>query len=459
MARTRLAAWYRWFADLHEDEVLISWWAARIQGFAAWATPARRRAILGTVGVPAAVAYPLATVAYWAPSIPRGATLVAAALLFGFALACHRAAHNLARLPAWLRWRPQAALHACFWVVLVAVWLVPAGSTHAVLAASAVAFPMLLWRLAYLVRSGTRGSIRGTRLRDHLVYLFPAWGGSNIPYGKGFEFLTRQEAGDATALARSQLAGVKLFCLALLWRVLRGVLGTVLYGGSDPRMPWASGGAGLGIARLPDVLGSPAGPPLLAAWAAMYAQLVMDLLRLAIEGHLYVGGLRLLGFHVFRNTYKPLLAESVLEFWNRYHFYFKELMVEMFFYPTFLRRFRRWPRGRIVAAVFAAAGLGNAYYHLVKIAHLLVQGELAAVRTVMLPRVVYCGLLATAISVSMLRERARRGTAESSGPARRAVRIALTVTFIAVIRVFLQPGDAGVGERAWFLLGLLGVGR
>ena len=87
MIRTRLEAWYRWFADLHEDEALISWWAARIQGFAAWATPVRRRAILGTVGVPAAFAYPVATVACWAPSIPRGATLVAAALLFGFTLA------------------------------------------------------------------------------------------------------------------------------------------------------------------------------------------------------------------------------------------------------------------------------------------------------------------------------------------------------------------------------------
>jgi len=25
---------------------------------------------------------------------------------------------------------------------------------------------------------------------------------------------------------------------------------------------------------------------------------------------------------MFRNTYKPLLAESIVEFWNRYYYYF-----------------------------------------------------------------------------------------------------------------------------------------
>jgi hypothetical protein len=43
------------------------------------------------------------------------------------------------------------------------------------------------------------------------------------------------------------------------------------------------------------------------------------------HGHMIIGTLRLFGFNVFRNTYKPLLSESILEFWNRYYYYFKEL--------------------------------------------------------------------------------------------------------------------------------------
>ncbi|MEF8725082.1 hypothetical protein [Candidatus Accumulibacter phosphatis] len=38
-----------------------------------------------------------------------------------------------------------------------------------------------------------------------------------------------------------------------------------------------------------------------------------------------IGTLRLFGFNVFRNTYKPLPPESILEFWNRYYYYLKEL--------------------------------------------------------------------------------------------------------------------------------------
>ena len=105
------------------------------------------------------------------------------------------------------------------------------------------------------------------------------------------------------------------------------------------------------------------------------------MLRLAVKGHLIVGFLRLYGFNVFRNTYKPLLAESIVEFWNRYYYYFKELLVTFFFMPTFTgpaKRLRHWPRLRLLAAVFAAAFVGNVYYHVIKESEALAQGQLLA---------------------------------------------------------------------------------
>jgi hypothetical protein len=77
----------------------------------------------------------------------------------------------------------------------------------------------------------------------------------------------------------------------------------------------------------------------------------------------------------------------------------------------------------------------------------------------MVPRLAYGMLLACGITVSMLRERARRGRATVDSRRRRAVRIALTITYIAVIRVFVQPGAGGIGERAHLILGLLAIGR
>src|SRR6185369_2906206 len=88
-------------------------------------------------------------------------------------------------------------------------------------------------------------------------------------------------------------------------------------------------------------------------------------LAIAAKGHLYIGVLRLFGFYVFRNTYKPLLAETVVEFWNRYYYYFKELLASFFFFPTFTRYFKTHPRLRLLAAVFAAAFFGNMYYHVI----------------------------------------------------------------------------------------------
>ncbi len=68
---------------------------------------------------------------------------------------------------------------------------------------------------------------------------------------------------------------------------------------------------------------------------------------------------------MFRNTYKPLLAETIVEFWNRYYYYFKELLVNFFFFPVFTRYFKQSPRLRMAAAVFAAAFFGNMYYHVI----------------------------------------------------------------------------------------------
>ena len=109
-----------------------------------------------------------------------------------------------------------------------------------------VVLPVVLWRCGYLLLSGQRGRVVGTRLRDHLVHLFPVWGGGNVPYGKGSEYLARHEATSSEALARSRLAGLHLLGLALLWTgtlvVVRGLVYdepgnpvTRVLGGSDPR--------------------------------------------------------------------------------------------------------------------------------------------------------------------------------------------------------------------------------
>ena len=186
---------------------------------------------------------------------------------------------------------------------------------------------------------------------------------------------------------------------------------------------------------------------------------MLDTLEIAAQGHVVVGVLRLLGFHVPRNTDKPLLSRSVVEFWNRYYFYFKELMVEFFFLPTFARCFRTRPRLRMTAAVLAAAFAGNVYYHLLKTQLALVAVDWHAILEALEPRVLYATLLAGGIAVSMAREQNRRTRPGAALHLPAPLRVAVVWTYVAVIRIWacrhLRGGGHARGAR--FLLMLTGL--
>lgn len=165
---------------------------------------------------------------------------------------------------------------------------------------------------------------------------------------------------------------------------------------------------------------------------------------------------------MFRNTYKPLLSQTLIDFWGRYYYYFKELLVEFFFYPTYLKYRKLHPRLRLTLAVFAAAFVGNSYYHLLAARYPLLEGRLLDSLGFLKPRMVYCFLLAAGISLSMIRQRERRGrVVDGAGPAvqLRRLRVIFGVwTFYAIIHVWNErsPG-ASILDRMDFVLSLVGL--
>jgi hypothetical protein len=218
-------------------------------------------------------------------------------------------------------------------------------------------------------------------------------------------------------------------------------------------------GWSLGLPRLRSLLEGSATASLPISLCVLYLELVHDVLRLASKGHIIIGILRLFGFNVFRNTYKPLLAESVVEFWNRYYYYFKELLVNFFFFPVFARSFKASPRLRMFTAVFAAAFLGNVYYHLIDQWKLLLALDGSGLMVVIGPRVFYCFLLAVGIYVSMAREQGR-GRPTSPPPAWKRWRARFLVwTFFAIIHIWSVPAAASLLPRWSFFFELLGFPR
>ena len=158
-----------------------------------------------------------------APAGPLAGALVVLLCLVVVA-AVYLAARRFASLPAVVRDRPQLWLHGGFWAIVVLGWLVRdrGGVVALALSGLVLALAFLLWRMGYLLLSGQRGHMAGTRFSDHLLYLYPAYGGSGVPYGKGLDHLARYEATSEDALARSQLAGLKLLALSVIYTASSG---------------------------------------------------------------------------------------------------------------------------------------------------------------------------------------------------------------------------------------------
>lgn len=448
------------FRHFHKHARIIALWQRLFEPLLRWLKPGRRRWLLALGAIPVALMHPIAMVRHSSEHfgyVPEPAdVLLVIVILVAYVLCCYRAAQNFASLPDFVRRRPLVSLHGAFWALLMVLWTIRRADPRlaTMLAGCALAMPFLMWRLSYLLLTAQRCKMAGTGLRDHAIYIWPVWGGTDTPFGKGLDYLKSTEAQDEEALARSQLAGLKLFVLALLCSVGDKLIDGLVFG-SHNFYRQVLGDATLGIPTVSAMLAQPGAHPIWSRWVAIYSDLFQQVLSLGAYGHVVVGYLRLCGFNVFRNTYKPLLAETIVEFWNRYYYYFKELLVNFFFLPAFIRYFRRSPRMRLFTAVFASAFFGNVYYHMIQ-HDSLVYGGWSALAKQLVPRISYCFLLALGIYLSMLREQRRPGARRARPWPRRALAVFGVWTFFAVIRLW-KPVEATFDARLKYLLGLAGV--
>ena len=447
--------------NFHEQPAVIDAWRKLFGSALDWLTPVRRRLLLSVAALFVAVEHPWRQLTRSARQVGFAVDGIGLVLLlvtlFGFACLCYWAAKNFKSLPEFVRRHPQMSLHTIFWIVLVVLWSKPPlhPTFQTLFAGYLLAMPFLLWRCGYMFFTAQRGKMAGTRFRDHLFYLYPVWGGSDTPYGKGWDYLSANEAKNEEGLAKSQLAGVKLFLLAGIWAIAKIFLeGIVL--GDENAFRRALGGFSLELPRPGELFAQPELYSIWVSWVALYVDLLRNVLSLAVKGHIIIGWVRLFGFNVFRNTYKPLLAESVVEFWNRYYYYFKELLVNFFFYPTFARYFKSHPNLRIFTAVFAAAFIGNMYYHWIGLERENITGDFPGMWSALQSRLFYCFLLASGIFISMLRQKRPR-TAAKSQPGRRFIAVFGVWTFFSVIHIWAQKDPAPFLDRVRFFLGLLGL--
>lgn len=295
---------------------------------------------------------------------------------------------------SWFGRRPILFLLSGFAALVVFASYLPRGARNY----------QLIWDFTYILTSylwfiGYSLLDRNAADRDNFVLQLgtyrPFWGSTSTPFVKGAAYLRRIEARSAEQFAVTQLKGLKLLVWSILLSLLLDAFNRCIY--VYLRVHTLPNALYLNVDRRP--------LPWYSCWASLLGQFFYEIIAMSVIGHRIVACCRMAGFNALRNTYRPLSSRTVAEFFNRYFFYFKELLVDFFFYPTFLRYFKNHRKLRLIAAIFAAACFGNAFFHFARDLDFVQNLGLARALASYQVYLFYCAVLAAAISISQLRHR------------------------------------------------------
>ena len=131
-----------------------------------------------------------------------------------------------------------------------------------------------------------------------------------------------------------------------------------------------------------------------------------------------------------------------MDYFNRFHYYFKEFLVDFFFVPTFFKVFRGHPRLRMFFATFMAAGVGNALWHFFRDIDLIATQGMAAALVSYTSYAFYCLVLATGVGLSQVR--ANLGKRPPSGMIGRLYSFVLAMSLLVVERDLFPEKRTGM---------------
>ena len=276
--------------------------------------------------------------------------------------------------------------------------------------------------------------------------LRPFWSPSYLSFNKGAAFLRKHLAQNSTDLAITQLKAIKLLLWANILFAIRDGLGWLF----DAQWPIPS----VEQAINGFLAGTP--PSRLSGWAALIVSTARFSLQIALWAHLFVGIARLAGYRLPRGSWRPLESRTLMDYFNRFHYYFKEFLVDFFFIPTFFKMFRRHPRLRMFFATFMAAGVGNALWHFVRDIDLVATQGLAPALASFASYAFYALLLAIGVGISQVR--ANLGIKPSATLIGRLYSFFFVWSFVVCLHVFSDGSrNHTLYERLSFLANQFGV--
>ena len=298
---------------------------------------------------------------------------------------------------SWFGQRPVAFLLAGFTVlILLACAATPHSLPYSILWSLVGLMANYVWFIGYALMD--RGSKPARDLTLELATFRPLWGSTSTPFPKGAAYLRRIEAQSPEQLAIVQLKGLKLLVWGILLSLFQTFWTNFFHG--YLRIPTSAQALAMSVHGTP------------VAWHVRWESQILFFfevtLSFAIMGARFISCCRMAGFNALRNTYRPLSSRTIAEFFNRFYYYFKELLVDFFFYPTFLRYWKGHKRLRMVFATFAAVAFGNGFFHLTRDWQFFQTDGLWKALVTYQVLFFYSVILATALSISQLRKRGPR---------------------------------------------------
>ena len=279
-----------------------------------------------------------------------------------------------------------------------------------------------------------------------MALIRPFWSPADLPFGKGSALLRKTLFKTPRDLSITQLKALKL----LVWsNVLFGMQATIEWIGEHL----------LKIPSLSDAIDAflnGHAHPIASRWLALILEVATYSLHIALWAALFIGIARLAGYRLPRGSWRPLQSRTLMDYFNRFHYYFKELLVDLFFMPTFFTLFKRHPRLRMFFATFMAAGVGNAIWHFFYEIRLVATMGLANALESFTSYAFYCVVLATGIGLSQVR--ANMGIRPPSTSIGRVTSFLFVWSFVVGLHVFGDESrNHSLTERVLFFLSLFGV--
>jgi len=387
--------------------------------------------------------------------------ICAAALLF--CVGYYKASNAIEE--RWANYRPLTGLLCVYFGMLVIAWYLSLeGIDRALLWGFLFLLGKYIWFLAYALAD--RKAAATPPIWWHLGYFHPFWGSTSTPFPKGAAYLRKVEAKSDRDLAICQIKATKLLYwvggLIILKQIFVAFVPSLGSRRSIPKLDTILPQYDyFGIPNMTNAFeqsmnGTPY--PFYLGIFALIAFFLYTTLKLAIWGHIFIAMCRMAGFNALRNTYNPLGSATIAEFWNRYYYYFKELLVDMFFYPAFLRYFKKKPKLRMFFATMSAAFFGNCIYHYLRESNRIF--EAGPYQTLMEFRyyILYAFILASGIGISQfINEGKPRVRSSLNGRIISPVRVC---SFYCLLSILWYQGNFEITfmDRINFALSLVGVG-